>query len=1051
MESRYSESTISKWEEKDQEEGIKFDENNLENQELKRGRSRKRRFSIHSRSNSLNKIFPIKEKSDPSNVLPGIFKTISHKVDLENEQKESTVTSKFSSYTYNSDSIDDIATKFSTNLIHGLSDYQYQENSKLYGENKQSKPPNGLLKKLFMYFFGGFGALLLAGGILCIISWKPLGNPNPAVANLVLGIILIVVFLIQAAFNFIQDYSSSKVMNSIHNLVASDCAVIRNGKPLTIDSVNLVPGDVVKFSPGVKIPADVRIISNSPDLSFDRAILTGESKPVVATSYSDEINSNYLESSCIGMQGSFCLNGTGRGIVVSTGDDTIFGSIAKMTSQPRKGLSPLQKEIFYFVAFISGVILFLVILTIIIWCTWLHKDCPDWINVSNLIIDLVSFAVATIPESLPVSIAFVLLLTAYKMKQQQILVKSLHMCGTLASCSVLCFDKTGTLTQNNMKVVATCLGDEDDAEVVKNHAFTIGTLCNESHIVNNVALGGNATDRAILQYIEDNVKSDTIRDKWIKKLDIPFNSKDKYMLSLVEPKIKKSLYEVGFEESESYLLLVKSAPDVLIDNCKFIMTETGITPLNLKKLNYLKDLQKQWSSNGKRVILLSSKLIHKEAIDLFDRNLSANMLKDEIESGLIFMGLIAIEDPPRKAIDKVINTLRKAGIKIVMITGDYELTGVSIAKQCGIVTTEKVDKLDTLGLNNLAVSITGKELNQLNESQWEQLVNYDELVFTRTTPEQKLLIIKQFQKFKHCVGMTGDGINDSPALKQADIGISLIDASDIAKEAADLILMNSDGDKLFLSIVEALKFGRLVFENLKKTIAYLLPAGSYAECWPIIMNVFFGFPQMLSSFLMIIICCLTDCCGSIVLAFEEAESNLLTKKPRILTNERLVDWKLMFHSYICLGTFYTFTSFMVSFLNLTRRGYKFNDFALSFGSYESLPNIDHYLAMSSSIYFINLVIMQVFNLISLRTRHLSLFQHSILKNKKVIFVIPFVLMVNFIINYIPAIQNAMGTSQIPVEYYFIAIGFGLVVFGWDELRKFIVRKYPKGIVAKFAW
>ncbi|KAI5950947.1 hypothetical protein KGF54_004021 [Candida jiufengensis] len=1051
MELSYSDSTIFKWEEKDQEEGIKFDESELENQELNRGRTKKRRFSVHSRSNSLNKIFAIKEKPEPSNVLPTIFKTISHKVDIENEQKEVTVNSKFSSYTFNSDSIGDIATKFSTDLMCGLSDYQYNENLKIYGENKQSKPPNGYLKKLFMYFFGGFGALLLAGGILCIISWKPLGNPNPAVANLVLGIILIVVFLIQAGFNFIQDYSSSRVMNSIHDLVASETTIIRDGKTLTVDSSNLVPGDIVKFSPGVKISADVRIISNSPDLSFDRAILTGESKPVVATSYSDEPNSNYLESSCIGMQGSFCLNGTGRGIVVSTGDDTIFGSIAKLTSQPRKGLTVLQKEIFYFVAFISGVILFLIILTIIIWCAWLHKDYPDWINVSSLIIDLVSFAVATIPESLPVSIAFVLLLTAYKMKQQQILVKSLHMCGTLASCSVLCFDKTGTLTQNNMKVVEVCLGDEDDFEVVKTHSYTIGTLCNESHIMNNAAIGGNATDRAILQYVEANTKTDDVRDKWIKKMEIPFNSKDKYMLSLVEPKSSKSLNEVGFENSESFLLLVKSAPDVLIDNCKFIMTENGIVPLTSSKIEYFKELQKQWSSNGKRVILLSSKLIAKESINLFDRNLSANFMKEEIESGLIFMGLVAIEDPPRRNIDKVIDTLRKAGIKIVMITGDYELTGVSIAKQCGIVTTEKIDKLDTLGLNNLAVSITGKELIQLTESQWEQLVKYDEVVFTRTTPEQKLLIIKQFQKYKQCVGMTGDGINDSPALKQADIGISLIDASDIAKKAADLILINSDGDKLFLSIVEALKFGRLVFENLKKTIAYLLPAGSYAECWPIIMNVFFGFPQMLSSFLMIIICCLTDCCGSIVIAFEEAESNLLTKKPRILTNERLVDWKLMFHSYICLGTFYTFTSFMVAFLNLTRRGYKFGDFALSFGSYEDLPNIDKYLAMSSSIYFINLVIMQVFNLISLRTRHLSLFQHSIMKNKKVIFVIPFVLFVNFIINYIPAIQNAMGTSQIPVEYYFIAVGFGLVVFGWDEGRKYLVRKYPNGIIAKFAW
>ncbi|CAK9436329.1 uncharacterized protein LODBEIA_P08870 [Lodderomyces beijingensis] len=1099
MESTYSESVTSKWEEKGREEAIRFDENELEAQESTRGRARSRRFSIHSRSGSLNKIFPIREKVEPGVVLPALFKTASHRIDIENAKCGSggantaiataaaaatttTTTSKFNSYTYNVDSIQNILSRFSTDLLNGLSEAQYQQNLKTYGENRQSKPPSGFWKKTFMNFFGGFGILLLGGGVLCIISWKPLGSP-PAVANLVLGIILIVVFLIQAAFNFIQDFSSSKVMDSIHGLVASESQVIRDGKNLTVESSKLVPGDLVKFSPGVKIPADIRVISNSHDLSFDRAILTGESKPVAATSESDDPikNPNYLESNCIAMQGTFCLNGTGRGIVVSTGDDTIFGSIAKLTSKPRSGLSPLQYEIVRFVVFISMIILFLVVLVIIVWCAWLHRDYPDWINVANLIIDLVSFAVATIPESLPVTIAFVLLLTAKKMKQQQILVKSLHMCGTLASCSVLCFDKTGTLTQNNMKVVLSFIrGKQSDHAVVakddekmnineleeeekesapRAQVYTIGTLCNESHLVNGTAMGGNATDRAILQFVEASThkSSELIREQWVKKLDVPFNSKDKYMLSLVEPSVNASesiWTKLGLkgECEDNYLLLVKAAPDVLMDNCEWAMNDEGdLETITGETSQQLRNLQKKWSADGKRVILFASKLISKSSINLFERSESANRLKREIESDLVFMGLVGIEDPPRKNIDQVIGTLRDAGIKIIMITGDYELTGVSIAKQCGIVTGD-FDKLESIETpRHNAVSITGPQLNYLTDVHWQHIVKYDELVFTRTTPEQKLAIVQQFQKHGHCVGMTGDGINDAPALKQADIGISILDASDIAKEAADLILMKSEGDQLFLSIVEALKFGRLVFENLKKTICYLLPAGSYSELWPVIMNVFFGMPQMLSSFLMIIICCLTDCVGSIVLAYEGAESNLLTKKPRVITGERLVDWKLLFHSYICLGTFYTFTSFLVAFLNLTRRGLRFDQFALSFGSYESLPNVDNYLAVSSSIYFINLVIMQVFNLLALRTRHLSLFQHSIMMNKKVVFVVPFVLMVNFIINYIPAIQNAMGTAQIPVEYYFIAMGFGLLLLTTDEVRKFLARKYPKGLIARVAW
>ncbi|RCK62402.1 Sodium/potassium-transporting ATPase subunit alpha-3 [Candida viswanathii] len=536
MESTYTESTISKVPEKqslDQaEETIKFDEVELEEQ---RGRTKtRRRYSFHSRrsSASRSRIFPIRENIEPGFVLPTVFRTISQNIDNEtNSQVEQDGKSKFAGYTFHVDNVGEVADLFRTDLVDGLSSVQYEENRREFGLNKQTKPPLGLLRKIFMYFFGGFGALLLVGGILCIICWKPLGDP-PAVANLVLGIILLVVFLIQAGFNFVQDYSSSRVMESIHNLVASEIMCVRQGVKMKVDSADLVPGDIIMFQPGTKIPADARIISNSADLAFDRAILTGESKPIAATSYSDPMGANYLESSCIAMQGTFCINGTGRGVVVSTGDSTIFGTIAKLTSTPSPGF---------------------------------HRS--------------MSFAIATIPESLPVSIAFVLLLTAAKMKQHQILVKSLHMCGTLASCSVLCFDKTGTLTQNNMTVTLSCIGErvhgegDDEGDCVgcaANHVWTIGTLCNEASLVNGVPIGGNATDRAILQFVENHVGVEPVRQKWVKKLDVPFNSKDKYMISLVEPAVPtRALWkEIGFEYNDNYMMLVKSAPDVLMNNCE---------------------------------------------------------------------------------------------------------------------------------------------------------------------------------------------------------------------------------------------------------------------------------------------------------------------------------------------------------------------------------------------------------------------------------------------------------------------------------------------------
>ncbi|KAK6465239.1 putative Ca2+ ATPase [Scheffersomyces coipomensis] len=1084
MDSTYTNSTIAKHEDDAStaisiEENIRFDDDELERGRTKvRGSRRKRRLSIHRKDSG--DIYTIKEKVKPEVVLPTLFKTVSHKIDndLENDTKLESQNTKFSTYTYNVDNIETIVARFTTSLINGLSPFQHDANLKKYGVNVQSKPPSGLLKKLFMYFFGGFGALLLVGGILCIICWKPLGQP-PAISNLVLGIILLVIFLLQAIFNFFQDFSSSRVMDSIHNMIPTKTTVIRDSQPLNVDSKTLVPGDLVKFNLGSKIPADIRIIECSPDLAFDRSILTGESRPIPATSFSDPPKSNYLESGCIAMQGTFVINGSGKGIVVSIGDETIFGSIAKMTSKPKKGLTPLQFEIIRFVGLVSLIIITLMVLVIILWASWLRHSYPGWINVPTLIVDLVSVAVAFIPEGLPIALTTCLLITANEMRKNNILCKSLSVVETLGSVSVLCFDKTGTLTKNNMVVTNVNNALEQDTEIddydisiaQHNQLLTISTICNESNIVNDVSVGGNATDRAVLKFAASKANVEDIKNRWLKKFEIPFNSKDKYMISVVESFQQEHWSDIGFNTDcvgydDEYLVMVKGAPDILLESCNYMMqTNSTLVELTPDLKQQVQSLQLRWANDGKRVIMCCSKLIPKKSTIDFNLKLeAAKEIKQLIQTDLILIGMIAIEDPPRRGIESVIQKLRTAGIKIIMITGDFEATGLSIAKQCGIITNDKhIDKYEDLTYYHdekdlddeceNAISITGPDLNKLDEAQWENLITYNELVFTRTTPEQKLLIIKQFQKYKQVIGMTGDGINDAPSLKQADVGISIMNASDIAKEAADLILMDTENDDdLFNAIIEALKFGRLVFENLRKTVGYLLPAGTYAELWPVLLNVIFGMPQMLSSFLMIIICCCTDCIGAMILAYESNERNLLSKKPRSITKERLVDFKLLLHSYFIIGTFYAFTSMLVSFLNLKRKGYSFSDFSLSYGSYETLSStIQEDINVSSSIYFINLVFMQLFNLLCMRTRYLSIFQHSPMKNKKLFIVMPIAVGITFFINYIPAIQNAMGTAQVPVEYYFIALGFGLVVFVYDECRKLFLRKYPSSIVAKLSW
>lgn len=1056
----------------------------------------KRRLSFHSLGKGGDDdLFTIRERVQPDVVLPTIFKTISHEVDNTSEAKVELdpTASKFAGVTFHSDDPEKLFVDFDTDSTYGLSIAQLAARVKEFGYNVQSKPPSRLLKKIFMYFFGGFGILLMTGGILCIICWKPLGNPDPAVSNLILGIILLFVFLAQALFNFFQDFSSSRVMDSIHNMIPVETLVVREGNIEQVDSKLLVPGDIIKFGAGVKVPADVRIIEASADLAFDRSILTGESLATPATANSDPPRSNYLESNCIAMQGTFVVSGAGRGIVVATGDNTIFGTIAKLTSKPKKGLTPMQWEIIRFVMMTSSIIITLVILIVILWCAWLNKDHKGWLSVSGLIVDIVSVAVAFIPEGLPIALTTCLIITANQMRKSKILCKTLSTVETLGSVSVLCFDKTGTLTKNNMMVTDICKGlqntpvyntaseeaDNETHDELTTHFLTICSLCNDTTVSKSGSLNGNATDKAVFAYADAIVPKWELEQKWSSRFKIAFNSKDKYMANLLDANSsyqlsEKSWSQIGitlpYGEEESYsLLTVKGAPDILLKNCSSYLhkesNDVSVKNLDSEALASIKKIQDQWSREGKRVIMVASKMVQPSTIDFNDRFKATDQLRSEISSDLTLVGLLGIEDPPRKDIDVVIRRLRDAGVKIVMITGDFELTGVSIAKQVGIVTgnideyqdvvagaVKEYGSEDTSPIER-AVSITGSDLNTLTDEEWARVIRYEELVFTRTTPEQKLLIIKQFQKHKHIIGMTGDGINDSPSLKQADIGISLIDASDIAKEASDIILMNNTGaeDELFNSIIDALEYGRLVFENLRKTIGYLLPAGTYAELWPVLMNVIFGMPQMLLSFLMIIICCITDCAGAIILAYEKSERNLLLKKPRSITQEKLVDWKLFLHSYFTIGTYYCFTSFLVGFINLKRHGYKFTDFSLSYGTYEDLPGVDKIINMSSSIYFVNLVIMQFFNLLSMRTRYLSVFQHSPLKNKYIFVVIPFAFAVTFIVNYIPAINTSLATAQVPVEYYFISLGFGAVVLVYDELRKWCNRRHPNGPLAKIAW
>lgn len=491
-------------------------------------------------------------------------------------------------------------------------------------------------------------------------------------------------------------------------------------------------------------------------------------------------------------------------------------------------------------------------------------------SVSQLIVNVVSILVAFIPEGLPIAVTLSLTVIANAMRESKVLCKSLGTVETLGSVNVICSDKTGTLTQNRMFVAnAAILGME--ATVTDAHSqiivggpvgqayqqlqFVAG-VCNAAVFdaaTNDLPLAqrkihGDATDTAILRMAEEMGGVEAANAGWQKLYELSFNSKNKFMLKLMKSDsadLSRALSppECNAFTTSDMVLLSKGAPDVLLKRCGSALDASGnVLPLTDSIKDQLVATQSDWSSRGQRVLLLARRIVNASLIDpslSHDSSAFADRIM-ELNTELTVVGMVGIVDPPRPEIPSVVKTCRGAGIRFFMVTGDFQLTAVAIARQCGIVTAEKVHTIDELDRDiaiasvpkydvyadnearpQRALSLTGSDLMKLNENQWEQACQYDEIVFSRTTPEQKLRIVKELQSRDGVVGMTGDGVNDAPSLKQADVGIAMGGGSDVAMEAADMILLDS-----FASIIDALLYGRLCFDNLKKSIMYLLPAGS---------------------------------------------------------------------------------------------------------------------------------------------------------------------------------------------------------------------------------
>ncbi|KAF8890953.1 hypothetical protein BD779DRAFT_1610703 [Infundibulicybe gibba] len=928
----------------------------------------------------------------------------------------------------------------------------------------------GILQR--KYF--GFGGLLFVASIICFVAWRPLGDPNPSAANLALAVVLLIVIGIQAVFNAWQDYSTSRVMASISGMLPSDILVTRDGSTSKIPASDLVSGDIVTITLGSKVPADIRLIEISSDLRFDRSILTGESNAVPASL--DCTDNNFMESRNIALQGTLCTNGNGKGICVALGDNTVFGRIAKQAALERPTRTTLEIEILRFVLIIASLAITVAIIIVVLWSAWLRRDHPAFISVPTLLVDCVSVAVAFIPEGLPVCVTLSLTVIARAMRKSNILCKSLA---------------TNKMTVANISIGTAQFPIEklaDDAPTTEALAAMSG-LCNDASFESSDThlapekrtVHGDATDSALLRFSESITPVANLKSMWIEMGKIAFNSKNKFNVKIFRSgQPDSNPAPCPILPSDNYmpsdlLLLAKGAPDILSRRCTHYVDFDGVThELDPEALANITRIQESFASQGQRVLLVAKRIV---PLSDFSKDVDGSQIEDllmNLNVGLTIAGLVALVDPPRHDTAETVRVCRRAGVRVAMVTGDFALTATAIARQVGIITTPPQElrhlsdlpadlPMDTVaqydrGKDHLdpmtSLVLSGQEMMTMTESQWKQVLAFDEIIFARTSPMQKLQIVRAFQGDGCTVAVTGDGpVNDAPALKQADVGIAVAGSSEVAMEAADLILLSD-----FSAMITGIRYGRLCFENLRKSILYLLPAGSFSELMPVVFNVLTGVPQALSSIQMILICVMTDVLPALSMVYEKPEADLLLQKPRNRKKDRLAGIRLLFHAYFFLGILESLTAMTGAFyFGFQRNGVPFSALWLKYGGTDIDPDrLAELTNKAQSIYFFNLVIMQWFNLLATRTRRLSLFQQNPFGRPETrnLLLFPAMLMalaIGCFFSYVPWFQKIFLTRGIKAEYFFLPMAYGLVILFMDEMRKLWNRRHPKSFLAKIAW
>ncbi|KYH40778.1 MAG: ATPase [Candidatus Bathyarchaeota archaeon B26-2] len=870
----------------------------------------------------------------------------------------------------------------------GLSSEEAQRRLIEYGPNKLVESEGVSALKVFLNQFKDIFVLMLLFAIAFSLISAHIEPGEPSLEEYADAITIGAIVVLNSIVGFVQEYRSEKAMEALRRLTAPRARVLRDGREIVIPAVEVVPGDIVLLESGDRIPADGRLIE-AIDLRTNEAALTGESTPVEKDTEPVRPDAPIGDRKCMVFMGTHTIYGRGRAVITATGMKTEFGKIAGMIQEVEEKTPPLKEKLNNFAKKLSK---FIILVVALIFVLEVLRN-PESTDLLKFFMISIALAVSAVPEGLPAIVTIGLALGARELARHNAVIRKLAAAETLGSTTVICSDKTGTLTKGEMTVRrAYCAGKtyevtgsgyEPTGEFVLNSKpvnpevdedlallLRIGALCNNSRLNNDEdgwSVTGDPTEGAlIVAAAKAGMAQEELEKIYPRIAEITFSSERKRMTTV---------HKTPEGEVHAY---VKGAPEVILERCSRILEDGVERRLTAEKRKAILKVNEKFAENALRVLGMAYRRL----------DVQKDRYTEKIENDLVFVGLMGMIDPPREEVKEAIHLCKKAGIRPVMITGDHKLTAVAVAREIGM-------------LENEGLILTGEELNKLSDEEFEEIVE-DVKVYARVSPEHKLRIVRALKKKGHIVAMTGDGVNDAPALKNADIGVAMgITGTDVTKEASDMILMDDN----FATIVNAVKHGRIIYDNIRKFAFFLLRC-NFDELAVIATFAILGMPLPLTAPMILWINLVTDGGPATALSMDPPTDDVMARPPRDpkqgILYGRLLQIIVSFISQY-LGT--TFVFLLV---------YEYGFFAWGLSEPERLMK-------AQTICFIQATLRELVVVWNCRSETKSAFKLSWTSNKFLLVAEITSLASSIIIVYVPILQMMFGTVPLGI-YEWLLIG-----------------------------